>query len=418
MGQLGAQVGPSVTFLANGTLVNGDRFLAVTPFILPIGMYSVVAVGFGRDLNGNVNVSPITTTENDGGGLITFVGTGRYDLNTTLDFPLIIQPSVPSDPFLAGTFQFAPVTALTLTKAFSAPFISVGNTAVLTLTVANANAVALAGVTFSDTLPPGLVIAPNGLISNTCGVTLVALDGTNLISLTGGTVAANATCTITVRVLATAPGALTNTTSTITATNAPPGIVATAPIIVIPADVFQVRYAANLPLGDSVIDITNNGASSTNPNPLLRADGNICVNAYVFSPDEQLISCCTCLVTPNGLASLSARLDLINNTLTPGVPTSIVIKLLASSQPTCNASTVTVASLVLGGGLTAFGTTIHATPPAGTLGLTETRFARATLSAAELTRITTLCGFIQITGSGFGICRSCRLGGLGAGKQE
>ena len=55
--------------------------------------------------------------------------------------------------------------------------------------------------------------------------------------------------------------------------------------------------------------------------------------------------------------------------------------------------------------------------PSTTYGETETRFTNATLSAAELARITALCGFIQTDCSGFGICRSCRLGGLGDVQQ-
>lgn len=193
---------------------------------------------------------------------------------------------------------------------------------------------------------------------------------------------------------------------------------------------FQVRYASNLAIGDSVVNITNSGASSTTSLPL--QNGNICANVYTFSPDEQLVSCCTCLVTPDGLASLSANNDLVNNTLTPGRPTSIVIKILASSgvaapanatAASCSAATVGTGGNLIVPGLVAFGTTIHALPvtpatPAGTYGVTETPFVNATLSAAELTRITTLCGFIQITGSGFGLCRSCRLGGQGAVRAD
>jgi hypothetical protein len=49
--------------------------------------------------------------------------------------------------------------------------------------------------------------------------------------------------------------------------------------------------------------------------------------------------------------------------------------------------------------------------------VTETNFVNKGLSAAELARITSFCGFIQANGSGFGICRSCRLGGLGGVEQ-
>src|SRR5689334_5394866 len=101
---------------------------------------------------------------------------------------------------------------------------------------------------------------------------------------------------------------------------------------------FQVGFAANLNVGDSVINISNSGASSTVAAP---QNGNICANVYTFSPDEQLISCCACNVTPNALVSLSARNDLISNTLTPAVPTSIVTKIIFSTGvTTCNAATV------------------------------------------------------------------------------
>ena len=165
---------------------------------------------------------------------------------------------------------------------------------------------------------------------------------------------------------------------------------------------FQVKYASNLNVGDSVFNISNSGASG----------GNICVSVYTFSPDEQEISCCSCTVTPNALVSLSAKTDLISNTLTPAVPNSIVVKLVSTSGGSCNASVQGTAAT----GLLAWGTTLHATPVAGAFAVTETAFTPATLGTAEYTRITALCGFIQSNGSGFGICRSCRLGGQGAAK--
>src|SRR5579864_7516643 len=105
-----------------------------------------------------------------------------------------------------------------------------------------------------------------------------------------------------------------------------------------PDDAFQVRYASNLNIGDSVINVTNTGTAAT-AGAFGQISGNICVNVYTFDPAEELVSCCTCNVTPNGLQSLSIRNSLISNTLTPATPTALVIKLVASTG-TCNAATV------------------------------------------------------------------------------
>ncbi len=104
---------------------------------------------------------------------------------------------------------------------------------------------------------------------------------------------------------------------------------------------FQIHYAANLDVNDSVIDITNSGASGAS---LLSGTGAsetgaLCANVYVFDPTEEEIACCSCPVTPNGLVSLSVKNDLISNTLTPSVPKSVVVKRLAT-VPVGEAATV------------------------------------------------------------------------------
>src|SRR5207253_4522782 len=147
---------------------------------------------------------------------------------------------------------------------------------------------------------------------------------------------------------------------------------------------YQVRYASNLNIGDSVINITNTGARGAGLQAGTTASitGSICVNVYAFSPDEQMISCCSCPVTPNGLVSLSAKNDLVSNTLTPAVPTSIVIKILATVPVagSCTNSAAGVTAATLAPGLTAWGTTLHAntsTSPVTYFG-TETAFTPAT----------------------------------------
>jgi hypothetical protein len=176
---------------------------------------------------------------------------------------------------------------------------------------------------------------------------------------------------------------------------------------------FQVLDPGHLDVGDSVVNITNAGTLN-GFDPV----GRICANVYVFDPSEEMVSCCSCIITPNGLNSLSVRNDLISNTLTPGVPTAVVIKLLASTPvgATCNASSPNAANLVRG--MRAWGTNLHALPTTPvTYGITEYPFSIGELSASELSKLTSFCAFIQANGSGFGICKSCRFGGLGADQK-
>ena len=193
---------------------------------------------------------------------------------------------------------------------------------------------------------------------------------------------------------------------------------------------YQVRYASNLTAGDSVINITNTGARGAGLGFGTSASvtGAICVNVYVYDPSEEVVSCCSCPLTPNGLISLSAQNDLINNPLTRGNPTSIVIKLLATVPVggSCNNSALLAGGPTVAPGMAAWGTTIHANSTSGpmiaaaadgTNSVTETAFTPASLSAGELARLAYGCGVVANVGSGFGICNSCRLGGLGAANQ-
>src|SRR5437764_9498672 len=166
---------------------------------------------------------------------------------------------------------------------------------------------------------------------------------------------------------------------------------AVAPIVPESDGVYQLRYMANLNQADSYVNVTNAGTQSG-----FDPAGRICVNVYTFDAAEELVSCCACPVTPNGLNSLSARNDLISNTLTPGVPTSITVKLLSSLPVAgvCNPSSPNAFNLVRG--LRAWATTIHlntSATPAGVFQETETPFTNVELSASELTKLAGFCAF-------------------------
>jgi uncharacterized repeat protein (TIGR01451 family) len=282
----------------------------------------------------------------------------------------------------------------------------------VTFTITNPNAsVALTGIAFTDPLPAGLQATP--ATGSACGGTYTATAST--IGLSGGSLAGGASCTITVTVTGLANGSLTNC-ATVSATNSTPttGNTSCASILIGIEAPFQIRYAANLDQGDSVINITNTGALNG-----FDPAGRICANVYTFDPNEELISCCSCLVTPNGLGSLSVRTDLVGNALTRGVPTSVVIKLLASAPDKnghCNASVPTAGTLA--SGMRAWGTTLHALPTFPiTYGTAETPFSISELSVSELSKITANCGFTQAIGSGYGICKSCQSAGQGGTAQ-
>ena len=121
------------------------------------------------------------------------------------------------------------------------------------------------------------------------------------------------------------------------------------------------------------------------------------------------------LSTKEGL--LSAQADLINNNLTPGVPESVTVALLASANPgggACNAGAVSATALT--SALRAWNTTLHAVS-GGKYVVSEKPFSSAALSVSEFNKLTSDCGFIEANGSGHGICNSCTEGAAGAVRQ-
>ncbi|MDO9174209.1 MAG: hypothetical protein Q7V62_05345, partial [Actinomycetota bacterium] len=134
----------------------------------------------------------------------------------------------------------------TISKAFITP-ITTNDISRLTITIDNPNpSTSLSGIAFVDTFPTAHTL-PNGgedmdvatplASGNTCGGSLlddgggVLAAGDGGISLTGGSLAAGASCTIYVDVTATAAGTYTNTTGTISATESGVGGTATAQMV-------------------------------------------------------------------------------------------------------------------------------------------------------------------------------------------
>ncbi len=178
----------------------------------------------------------------------------------------------------------------TITKAFGASTIFLNGTTSLTFNITNPNATPLTGLSFIDTLPAGLRVAtPNALVS-TCGGTTTAVAGSSSISLTGGTLAGNASCSISLKVVGVAAGLQLNTTGPISSNESGAGGTSnTASITVVgPPGITKAFGAPSINLnGTTTLTFT-----ITNPNPTVALTG---VRFADILPEGIL------LANPNGL---------------------------------------------------------------------------------------------------------------------
>ena len=163
-------------------------------------------------------------------------------------------------------------------------------------------------------------------------------------------------------------------------------------------DVYKVNYFSNnaAPAPDATVRIDNPGLTY----------GNLCAMIYVFDADQQLSECCGCVETHNGLRTLSVRANLTSNPLTGVVSRNGVIKIVSAAvnnspcDPTSNVSPKA--------NLRAWVT--HVQNAVGTAyPITETESSDSTLGATELANLQAQSAFVNILGSGHGIC-SCGTG--------
>jgi uncharacterized repeat protein (TIGR01451 family) len=210
--------------------------------------------------------------------------------------------------------------AIALAKAFAPTSIVAGGTSTLTIMIPNTatGAVALTNMTLSDALPAGITVAASPNAATTCGPgTVTAATGSTSIALAGGTLGANATCTISVAVTGTAANAYTNT---------------------IPANALADTQA-----------ITNSVPASA----VLTIALNTLTLSKAFAPASIRANGTSVLTitipnTAGGAVALSAM------TLTDTLPANVTIAALPNASTTCGAGAVSAlagaASVALSGG--------------------------------------------------------------------
>lgn len=169
-------------------------------------------------------------------------------------------------------------------------------------------------------------------------------------------------------------------------------------------DVYKVNYFSNntvMGAPDATVRIDNPGLTY----------GNLCAMIYVFAADQQMAECCGCMQSHNNLNTYSVTANLASpaKTLTGEFTPSGVIKIVSASPVggVCDPTT----GVTPKANLRAWAT--HVQNKVGTaFPITETEFSDSTLGATELANLQAQCAFINILGSGYGIC-SCTGGGGG-----
>jgi hypothetical protein len=162
----------------------------------------------------------------------------------------------------------------------------------------------------------------------------------------------------------------------------------------IPADVYAVNYFSNANTAgapDGTFRITNPGTSG----------GNLCAQIYVIDQNQEMSECCACLITPNGLQTLSINKDLTSNPLT-GVTLATGTIEVVSGVPSGN--TCSPLNGYVTPALRSWGTHIQN----ANFAITETESQAATLTTGN-DNLLNECYAISLDGSGAGTC-SCGTG--------
>jgi uncharacterized repeat protein (TIGR01451 family) len=140
----------------------------------------------------------------------TFTGDAGFQFTVTDNSGNTSSPANVTIPVVAGP---------TVTKTFASSTVAADGTVAMSITITNPNSSAMTGVALTDSFPAGLEIASTPIVSQ-CGGTVSSTATT--LSLNGGTIAANSSCTITATVKPTKIGAITNVlpAGAVTTTNA------------------------------------------------------------------------------------------------------------------------------------------------------------------------------------------------------
>ena len=235
-------------------------------------------------------------------------------------------------------------------KVFAPNEIEAGEVSTLTLTIDNSASVfAAADVDFTDNLPAGVVVADPSSASTTCtGGTLTAASASDVISYTGGSVGAGASCTVQVDVTSVTAGMHVNTTGDLTSSSGNSGTATdTLTVTPPPPPTFSKTFdGITTATGTPVLTFTiTNPASALSASDLSFTDDLDAVIAGLSATNTTLSDVCG---TGSSLSGTSV-LTLAGGDLGPMSSCSFDVELLVPVSATAGTFTNTTSDLLQGG---------------------------------------------------------------------
>lgn len=272
----------------------------------------------------------------------------------------------------------------TIATAFGSSTIPLAGSTSLTFTIANSNAsVAQTGITFTDSLPVGLVVAPTPNLSNTCSGTAIALSGTSSVSLTGGTLPPGAGCAISVVVQGVAAGVKNNSVTVASAEDGAGNTSNASITVVAPPTIGKSFGAADIPLdGNTTLTFNIN-----NPN----ATSSLTGIGFIDTLPPGLA-----VATPNGVSGTcgggtitaiagSGAIRLTSATLAANVACTFSVSVTGTTPGTQNNFTGAVSSVEGGTGATTSATLAVVAPPTIAKAFSPTSITQDTVTRLTFT---------------------------------
>jgi hypothetical protein len=149
---------------------------------------------------------------------------------------------------------------------------------------------------------------------------------------------------------------------------------------------------------DAELRLTNDGSY------IFGEPANLCANIYVFDNAEEMVECCSCLVTPDGELDLDVHNDLTGNIVDAGVrPNRGIIGVISSNVPDSGSATCTPTGVAFGEsapwdlhtGIRGWLTHIQATGGTPAFGITETNLTDSYLNTSgEIESLFESCFFV------------------------